>query len=602
MLKNLKIGKKLIIAFIMVSALASIAGIVSISVMKDIDTRYSATLETHGFSQGDVAKLLSTFGRIDGNVHDAIGYQNMDDKKSAMENVQTQSADMDALFSAVDSRISSEESELKQNLNEAKTAWQQYKIKADELIQRSEESGSFGTGKIQKQIVEELDPLYSVVYNSSYSILEAKVTDGQIYSDQLTAFSGNAMLVSVLLVVMSFVISIVLGIFVARGISRPITACADRLEKLAHGDLNTPVPEIDSNDETGVLAKATKVIVVGLTCIVNDLILVLEAMADGNFDIQSKEEDKYIGDFEPLLRASETINARLSDTLSQINEAADQVSSGSEQVSSGAQALSQGATEQASSVQQLAATINDISYQVKNNADSAKEASGIVLHNGEELNQSNDKMQHLISAMGEISKTSQEIGKVIKTIEDIAFQTNILALNAAVEAARAGAAGKGFAVVADEVRNLASKSSEAAKGTTTLIENSIKAVENGTALVDETAKSLSRVVEGSGKVADTVDQIAEASMNQSESITQVTVGVDQISSVVQTNSATAEESAAASEELSAQAQMLKELVSRFKTKDHGVPVMYREAKNTAKTINNGNTSNHRQGYSPVEKY
>lgn len=566
MLKNLRIGKKLLIAFITVATLASIAGVVSILVMKDIDKRYSATLETHGFSQGDVAKLLSTFCRIDGNVHDAIGYQNLDDKKAAIENVQKQSTGMDALFSSVEARITSEEGDLKKKLEEARTAWQEYKNKADELIQSSETVGSYGTAKLQKRIVDELDPLYSVVYNSSYSILESKVEDGDAYSRQLTSFSSNATLVSVLLVVLSFVFSILLGIYVAKGISKPITACASRLEKLAKGDLQSPVPKISNRDETGMLADATNIIVVGLTCVVNDLIHVLEAMGNGNFNIHSEEEDKYIGDFEPLLNAAKTINIRLSDTLNQINQAADQVSSGSEQVSSGAQALSQGATEQASSVQELAATINDISSQVKNNAENAKEASGIVSLTGVELSQSNQKMKDLIGAMGEITKSSQEIGKVIKTIEDIAFQTNILALNAAVEAARAGAAGKGFAVVADEVRSLASKSSEAAKGTTVLIENSIKAVENGTTLADETAKSLTRVVEGSGKVAETVEHIAEASMNQSDSINQVTVGVDQISSVVQTNSATAEESAAASEELSGQAQMLKELVSRFKLK------------------------------------
>lgn len=267
------------------------------------------------------------------------------------------------------------------------------------------------------------------------------------------------------------------------------------------------------------------------------------------------------------LIAMRDINGRLSSTLSQINQAANQVSAGSDQVSSGAQALSQGATEQASSVEELAATITDISGQVKSNAESALNAKEKSEMAGTEIAASNQKMQELIAAMEEISKSSQEIGKVIKTIEDIAFQTNILALNAAVEAARAGAAGKGFAVVADEVRNLASKSADAAKSTTALIEGAITAVSNGTQLVDVTAKSLLSVVTGTQEVASIVNDISTASAEQASSIAQVTQGIDQISSVVQTNSATAEESAAASEELSGQAQMLNNLVGQFKLKD-----------------------------------
>lgn len=242
------------------------------------------------------------------------------------------------------------------------------------------------------------------------------------------------------------------------------------------------------------------------------------------------------------------------------------MTSGSTQVSSGAQALSQGTTEQASSIEELASTIQLISDQVRQNADSALQAQQTIREVGGKLTKSNQEMQGLTEAMGEISSSSSQIGKIIKTIEDIAFQTNILALNAAVEAARAGAAGKGFAVVADEVRNLAGKSSEASKSTASLIEATISAVKGGASLADETAASLLEVVEGTQVIIAQINQIADSSAEQAASIAQVTLGVEQISAVVQTNSATAEESAATSEELSGQAQILKELVGGFKLK------------------------------------
>lgn len=290
----------------------------------------------------------------------------------------------------------------------------------------------------------------------------------------------------------------------------------------------------------------------------------MQQLADGDLNVQKRET--FLGDFLPVQMSIRTLVGALNETLSQINQSADQVASGSDQMASGAQSLSQGATEQASSIEELAATINEISCQVNENAVSAQKARETVEEVGARLMDSNQQMQELTKAMGEISGASTEIGKIIQTIEDIAFQTNILALNAAVEAARAGTAGKGFAVVADEVRSLASKSSEASKSTAELIDRSLQAVEHGTKIADETAASLLRVVEGAGEVTTQVSQIAQSSSAQAGSVAQVTQGIDQISSVVQMNSATAEESAAANEELSGQSQMLKNLVSRFHLK------------------------------------
>ncbi len=376
--------------------------------------------------------------------------------------------------------------------------------------------------------------------------------------------TNTAIISTGLLLLVSVVVALIIAYRLANGIGTPVKQCANRLKALAEGDLHSPVPQIARKDETGILAEATETIVSTMRSIITDMGWGLSEMANGNFEINSNSQDLYIGDFQPLAASMYKIMEQLTATLLQIDESAEQVDSGSEQVSIGAQALSQGTTQQASSTEELAATIDDILRQVRETARNAEEAHARSIESGKETEVCNRQMQEMISAMTEIEHKSTEIGNIIKTIEDIAFQTNILALNAAVEAARAGVAGKGFAVVADEVRNLASKSAEASKSTSALIEGSVKAVHKGTQIANDTAESLSKVVESAQTVSHLVDQIAVAAAEQSNAIEQVTVGVDQISSVVQTNSATAEQSAAASEELSQQAHVLKSLVAKFK--------------------------------------
>lgn len=364
------------------------------------------------------------------------------------------------------------------------------------------------------------------------------------------------------------ILAVVITTITTSSITKPLREIEEVAGNIAKGKLNNEI-HYHSKDEVGRLADSFRTTTSLLSVIINDVAHLTSQIAKGNFDIRSTMEKSYIGDYRPILLSLRDMTTQVSGTMNQINQSADQVSSGSDQVSSGAQALSQGATEQASAVQELAATINNISSQIRENAEHATKASRDANTVGTEMTISNEKMQDMIKAMEEISHSSSEIGKIIKTIEDIAFQTNILALNAAVEAARAGAAGKGFAVVADEVRSLATKSQEASKNTAALIESSIRAVENGTHIAGETEKSLLESVEGVKLVTETINKISVASSAQAEAVAQVTQGVEQISSVVQTNSATAEESAAASEELSSQAQILKELINRFALRSDG---------------------------------
>lgn len=414
----------------------------------------------------------------------------------------------------------------------------------------------------QQMLLEEYQPMLTKAVDSLIEI--SNEVEAGADSDYNETVELQDLLVAAQLAMAggALVITIVLSLYLTRSITKPLRELEKAAGKIVNGQFDISVT-YKSRDELGNLADAFRNMAVVLETVISDASRLLSEMANGNFDVRTKAEERYVGSLQGLLQSIRKLNRDLSMTLGQINNSADQVASGSGQVSNGAQALAQGATEQAASVEELAATITNISHQVKSTADNALEAKAQSGTASNEVEECNRQMQDMMAAMEEITRTSNEIDKIIKTIEDIAFQTNILALNAAVEAARAGTAGKGFAVVAEEVRTLAGKSSAASKNTAELIESSIKAVSRGTQIAGSTAESLVRVVDQVRTVSDNVDKIANAAEEQAGAIEQVTLGVDQISSVVQTNSATSEESAAASQELSEQAEKLKGLVAKF---------------------------------------
>ena len=508
----------------------------------------------------DVAREMSTtISNIRLNELEYLSADSDHKKETSLQYLQDGNETMDTLLAAYGDMIDEEERNFYDNAN---NLWIRYQAAAEEMMALAKQGRSENARGI-------LDGECETLFNSLNSAFDDIIDYNTKGSDDAAAESVSLYRTATLTMAAVVIAIILVGVFfsfvIIRLIKIPISEIENAATKMAEGDLDVKI-SYTSKDELGVLAAQVGRLIHKLQLIIEDENQFLAKMAEGDFTVDSTCEGAYTGGFYPLLVSFRGIADKLNDTMLQISQSSSQVAGGADQVSNGAQALAQGATEQASSVQELAATIDEISNKVSQNADSARQASKAASSVSVKMDVSKEKMQQMTHAMGDISSCSSEIGKIMKIIEDIAFQTNILALNAAVEAARAGNAGKGFAVVADEVRNLANKSKEASENISALIENSLKAVENGTQIADDTAQSLIQAVNDVNEMAGIIEQISAASSDQADSIAQLTVGIDQISNVVQTNSATAEESAAASEELSSQSQIMKSLVGRFQLK------------------------------------
>ena len=552
---NMKIGKKLVLTFILVALISSAGGITGYLVLTNTVGQYSGALLDYGFSQGDVGLCNAEFNHDCILLRDLIIQTDSADKQKMKQQIDQSTAKLTQYLTKIKPEmVTDREKEyydtIKDNLNDFIPAQDQ----TVRMALADNSSDAYAT-------LAQSAPLADQVSSAINALVEEKTKTGSQVSANLSREGAVAKGIILCIIALSTFLSIVIAWVISHGISRPVGKLVQVSKKMAQGDLSAKI-EIGTKDEIGQLAAAFAEMAGILNMYISDIGDKLARVEKGDLTVSRGFE--YKGDFAELIGSVEGIVQFMNHTVTGMRETSQQVASGSGQMSSGAQALAQGAAEQASSIEELSASIAEITSQIQENAKQVTRASADVDDVSAEIETCGRHMQRMVGAMSKIHNSSSGIEKIIRAIEDIAFQTNILALNAAVEAARAGDAGKGFAVVADEVRNLASKSSAAAKDTTKLIRDSIDEVENGTEIAGETAKSLQRVVERAKAVSGTVGRISQATAKQSDAIQQINIGIEQISRVVQTNSATAEESAAASEELSGQARAMESLAEKFR--------------------------------------
>lgn len=549
---NLKIKNKLVLCFIIVALFTAVVGAFGIVSMNGANERTNIIYNNNYLPSQDLSTIRYNFQLIRSNYLIMLYEEDMSKYNERLQQINEWIKENEAFLQSYEANITEKEDwDLYNAFQEASVPYKEIREKALNLL---------GAGKYQeaKAITPEFTQKREAVEKAVENLTQYNVDIANQNNEDGKAASRAQSIMMIGIMVIGVILAIALGFIVANIISKPLSKLTEAATALSVGDVEVVV-DINSKDEIGKLADSFKKMISNI----REQAYVVESIADGDLtmEITAKSEKDILG-----IKLHEMIDKN-NEILSNINFAAVQVATGSNQVSESSMSLSQGATEQASAIEELSASIEEVSSQTKQNAANANEASNLALGAKQEAEEGNSKMQNMLNSMAEINDSSSSISKIIKVIDEIAFQTNILALNAAVEAARAGQHGKGFAVVAEEVRNLAARSADAAKETTALIESSIKKVEDGTRLANDTADALNKIVGSVSKAAQLVGEIAQASDEQATGISQVNQGIMQISQVVQSNSATSEESAAASEELAGQADLLKQQISRFKLKN-----------------------------------
>ena len=559
--KQQGIKKRLTKGFTKVAVIGAVAAIIGIGALLIAAAQYEKALNRYGFTQGDIGKAMTAFSESRSALRAVVGYDDeaVIEKQTALHDQKKEAFEtyMDELSRTL------KFSEGREAYNAVLTELDGYWELDARILELATSDDADGYLEAQELDTTDLTAQYEQIYAEFVELMNLCVQKGDRAEADLRAMERNMLLVILAIVVVSFWSSVILGRKMAQDIEKPMIALADRLQTFAQGDLSSAFPECATEDEISYMIQVAKGMASDLDMIITDAGELLGQMAEGNYAIGTKIEDKYVGQFVALKDAMRKMNRQMNGTLHQVEEAAKQVSAGAENLAESAQSLAEGATDQAAAVQQLTSSVAEVATHIEENTKSTDSVHDQAKRVAIKADSGSAKMKELVEAMQHISETTNDIQVVIGKIESIASQTNLLSLNASIEAARAGEAGKGFAVVAEQIKNLAEESASSAEETRVMLTNSLNQVGVGSSVADETSQFMSEMIEQLDAVVMEVAKIRQISDQQAESVKQISAAVEQVNGVVQSNSATSEEVSATSEELSASAESLDEMVSDF---------------------------------------
>lgn len=559
------IRKRLNKGFSLITIVCCIALVLCDIAIFAMSSQYEHAMSSYGFSQGDIGKAMVTFSEARSSLRAVISYKSTTEINSEKKEYQTKKQLFDTYLSEVEKSMVTKEG--KESYANIVSKLDDYWNMSDSILKIASTSDPAACENAQKQEYEVLGPKYDELYNDMKELMDLNVNMGDDLEDILFVIKIVLGVLVLVIIGGSIMTSKRIGAKIADQIEKPVADLAERLKKFAQGDLDSPFPEQNNEDEIAFMNDVAKEMAANLNLIISDLSRLMSLMADGNFAISTEIEDKYVGKFVELLESIRNMNRKMDSTLRHVEESAEQVTAGSENLAQSAQDLAEGATEQAGAVEQLQATMSTITEQVADTVNNLNDTSRKAESYAKSADSSKTDMRELMEAMQRISETSKKIENIISDIESIASQTNLLSLNAAIEAARAGEAGKGFAVVAEQIRMLADESAKSAVDTRTLIEGALNEIEEGNQVAQKAADSMETVVQGINDISDTSKMLSENSNQQIAALREAEKGIEQISEVVQSNSAASEECSATSEELSAQAEAMHEMTAQFVLRD-----------------------------------